>query len=163
MAIIVQTFYALRSHNRGIPKNDYKIYRKYLTSKSFYIFLNFLQITFQDAFSCQIYVEQQKYEKCLSNSLALKIFLGMLWTITEIYLQYIVYCFYIKTIKGFYGPFGSPPIFPDIYTASQNSSFKKGIILEVNGIKIKRNTIKENLDVGFPLPEKQKKIKLNSF
>lgn len=161
LAIITQTFFAFQSYNKGIPKNDYKIYRRYMISKSFYIFMNLMQLTFQDIFSCQIYVEQSKNEKCLSNILLLKIFLGVFWTIFEVYLLFVVFGFHYKSMKGFYGQLGSPMIFPDIYSVSQNACYKKGIILEVIGIKVNQDTLKkENPDIGFPLMKKQKNVKV---
>ena len=156
IAIVVQTFFALRSHNRGIPKNNYKLYRKYIISKVWYIFMNFFQMTFDDTFSCQIYADQRNTDKCLSNSLALKVFLGLIWTIVEIYFCYIIYCFYIKTLKGYFGPMGYPPIFPDIYAASQNTLIKTGIIIEANGVRLKTQ-MKDSSTIltGFPIQDKK--------
>ena len=157
--IVLQTFYAIRSHNRGLPKNNYKIYKKYIVSKFLYILMNFFQMTFEDAFSCQIYAEQRNSDKCMSNTLALKIFLGFIWTLVEIYFGYIVYCFYMRTFKGYYGPQGYPPIFPDIYASSQNSRLKKGVILEVNGVRTK-NFNKELVVTGCLIQENSKNRKV---
>lgn len=149
-SIFIQTVHALRTHGKGIPKNDVKMYRKYIISKLIYTFCNFFQMTFQDTFSCQFYYETQKSsDKCLSNSISLKIFLGIIWTLIELYFTYIVYCFYVKTLKGFYGPIGSPPIFPDVSNPTQNCRFKKGIALEVQGIKPRGNIGKEYADQGY--------------
>jgi len=122
-----------------------------------YIFLNFFQMTFEDIFSCQIYADQKASDKCLANSLALKIFLGLIWTFVELYFCYIVYCFYVKTLKGYYGPMGFPPIFPDIYAASQNSMIRNGIIMEVKGMKLNgTNTLKEYIvPLGYPIQDKK--------
>ena len=115
-------------------------------------------MTFQDPLSCRIYEEQKASDKCTSSTLALKIFLGLVWTLIELYFAFILYCFYSKTVKGFYGPMGSPPIFPEIYNASQNTMYKKAIILEVKGMKMK-DSLKENI-LGYPI-ECLKQSKVN--
>lgn len=117
-------------------------------------------MTFQDTLSCEFHPEQKYLDKCLSNSISLKIFLGLIWTAVELYFTYIVFCFYMKTLKGFYGPIGSPPIFPDIYNASQNSRFKTGIALEVFGIKIKGNILKGFDQEGYVLDKNMKVYKV---
>lgn len=151
----MQTYYSIKSLNRGIPKNDYKIYKKYFKTKLCYITLNFIQVGFQDLLDCIIF--NSKSDICSGRDVLVRVFLALIWTILELYFSYVVYSYYSRTIKGFYGQIGFPAVFIDYRAASQNFMLKNAVILEMKGIKIKnKGEFIEKIYNSFPIFNKEK-------
>ena len=145
---LLQAFLAIRTILKGIPFNNHKIYKAYFVSKVLNVSLIFIQTNLLDLFNCIIYCNIHE-EKCSFKNLSPKLIIGFIWVSFESYLCYVVYCFYIKTLKGRYGLFGSPPIF-DINLPFLQSRIKFAIVMEVRGRKVKQNrTIIMN--IGYPI------------
>ena len=133
-AVFSECFNALKSLNYGYLKNDYKVHKKYLISKFIFLFANLIKLASLARLNCSL--SQPVDENCLKNQLDAQFCVDLIWSLFEIYLSLVVYSFCARVNRGFYGPIGGTPIFPDL-SLIDTGLYKQGISLEVKGRKVK--------------------------
>ena len=146
VAIILQSFYALRSLNTSLSKANYSKHRSYLISKALYISINSLKLCFQTS--------DLQYLKDFSLFL-----IDLVWTIFEAYWAFVLYIFCYKISIGFYEHFEG---ILEGDSITHRMIFKEAIIIEVYGKKITKSDIE--FEPSFPLciyEQKKNKVVLN--
>ena len=144
---IIQTICAFRCIYLGLKANNHEIHQKYLFSKFFFMISNSISLTFkaQSIFS----IENLKDFR-IQDEINLSFFTDAIWSIYEIYLLMVIYCFYIRVKRGYYGQRGEIPYFPQQISYSNVGFYKTGIIRETQGYKIK-NVVVESVEIGISL------------
>ena len=128
---IYQLYSGIKSYNQSIYKNDTSAVNKYLLSKIFYVFFNVFRILLQTkSFS-------NNFEESLANLKFFLVLFEAIWTSYDFYLILILYIFYDRIKKGFYGLNGMNQI--GHQERELISKLQTAIIIECKGFKEKSN------------------------
>ena len=152
-ATFSECFNALKSLNYGFMKNEYIIHRKYLMAKTIFVFANLIKLCSVARLNCSL---RQGDQECIEKQLDAQFSVDVVWTFFEMYCTLVVYSFCLKVGKGFYGPVGGSPIFPD-FNLMDLGMYKEGICLETKGVKVK-NYLGKDLEVGVNIIGKGKDL-----
>ena len=144
LAIILQSFYALRSLNTNLSKMNYHKHRSYVMVKAVYISLNCIKLCFKTT--------------DLHDPKDFSLYgIDLIWTMMEAYWWIILYLFCYRINLGYYDFFEG--VF-EMDNATSSAMLKKAIIIEVDGRKVKEikeitNEIENSYSWGAALNEKK--------
>ena len=129
LSLIYQAIRSIISLNSGYNRLEFKIHVHYFISKIFFVLLNFNKLFLKPQIKCE---NEVSYRFCFNNYLNDAYWVDLIWTIFEVYFIIVVYSFCVRAYRGEYRE-------PIIH--SHLIIYKKAIILEVKGIRIKKAVI----------------------
>lgn len=140
-AACLQAIAATRSYYSVFTKNDDTIHKKYVFFKIVFILANLTNMVYKFQF---IYTKLPTSQPNNGdNGINSTFFFNFFLSWIDFYLLLIVYSFYYRLRKGYYGRIGEIPLFPD--TNIVENALSGAIILEVEGYKVGIAEVKKSI------------------